>query len=66
MARRPRGVVVVSELFLKNETMLTTMHASRTRKPWYTSAAQSGSTGLQHQRLRWDTVGFDAHMRHFN
>jgi len=29
MARRPRGVVVVNELFLKNETTLTTMHGGR-------------------------------------
>jgi len=53
MARRPpRGIVVVSELFLKNETILTTVHASRTTKPWYTAAAYLSSTGLRHQRLR--------------
>ena len=34
MARRPpRGVVVVSERYLKNNTILTMVHASRTRKP---------------------------------
>ena len=39
MARRlPRGIVV-SEVFLKNETILTTMRAPRTTKPCYTSAA---------------------------
>ena len=37
MARRPpRGVVVVSERYLKNNTILTMVHASRTRKPWCT------------------------------
>ena len=42
VARRPpRGVVVVSERYLKNDTILTMMHASKTTKPWCTSAASA-------------------------
>jgi len=65
MATRPPRGVVVSELFLKNETILTTTHASRTTKPWCT-LAQLGPIVLRHQRLWWDVVSFAAGMFHFN
>jgi len=61
MARRPRGVVaVVSELFLNNKTTLTTKHAPRTTKQWYTSEAELGSTGFRHRRLHAPVTRFDS------